>query len=65
MRLVLECSKAAWDYSDAVTIMGSRARASDLKYAHARDAAESRRVVLERVQLILDEHVTEHGCFRE
>lgn len=63
IRLALICSKAARDYSDAVTIMGATARASNFqKYGQARDVADCCRVVLERARLMLDEHVAEHGC---
>jgi hypothetical protein len=63
---VLACSKAARDYSEAVTLMGTRAQPSDFEeYGHARDVAESCRLILKQARFALNGHVSEHACRAE
>jgi hypothetical protein len=66
IRLVLECSKAAWDYSEAVTLLGTQARSSNFEeYGQARDVAESCRLILKQARFALNGHVAEHCCLAE
>jgi uroporphyrinogen-III decarboxylase len=63
IRLVLECSKAVRDYSDAVSMMGAFARSSDYEeYGKARKIAEYCRSVLKQARVALKGHIAEHGC---
>jgi hypothetical protein len=62
-RLLLECSKAARYYSDAVTIMGAAAQSSNPEeYGQAWDGAERCRVFLKSARLALNQHTAEHKC---
>jgi hypothetical protein len=66
IRLVLECSKAARDYSEAVTLMGTQARSSNLEeYGQAWDVAESCRLILKQARFALNGHVAQHCCQAE
>jgi hypothetical protein len=66
IRLVLACSKAAWDYSEAVTLMGTQARSSNFEeYGQAWDVAESCRLILKQARFALNDHIAEHCCQAE
>jgi hypothetical protein len=66
IRLLLECSQAARDYADAVSIMGAVARSSDHEeYDKARKTAESFRSVLTQARLALNQHTAQHSCQTE
>jgi hypothetical protein len=63
IRLLLACSKAARDYSDAVSMMGAGARSSDFAvYRKAVEIAECCRLILKQTRIALNGHVAEHGC---
>jgi hypothetical protein len=63
---VLECSKAAWDYSEAVTLGGTNAQSSNSEeYGRARDVVESRSLILKQARFALNGHVAEHCCLAE
>jgi hypothetical protein len=66
IRLLLACSKAARDYSEAVILMGTKAQSTDLEeYDQARDVAESCRQILKQARFALNGHVAEHCCQAE
>lgn len=63
IRLLLECSKAANDYSDAVTIMSADARISTLEeFQRAKQTAERCRLSLRQTYYALDQHIAKHDC---
>jgi hypothetical protein len=60
---VLACSKAARDYSEAVTLLVTKAQFSDPEeYGQAWDVAESCRLILQQARFALNGHVAEHCC---
>jgi hypothetical protein len=63
---VLEYSKAALDYSEAVILMGTKAQSTDLEeYGQALDVAESCRLILKQARFALNGHVAQHCCQAE
>ena len=63
LRLVLEYTKAAWQFSQVVAnLHANTGSSSKEQHEQMKRIVDGRRIVMEQARLTLDRHVSDHGC---